>query len=569
MKILIKKHARIITIIVLILIAGLLRFTYLDRIPTAITGDELVYALTTKSVVLTGHDITGTWNPLSVFLFHYPPSERQAELPYFMELPFAGLLPFSLFAVRLPFALFSIGIVLLLFGITEKIVGKREALAVGLVSAVNPWLIFIGRTGYESTLAAFFYLLGLYLLITLRKNTILWTIPVFFLAFYSYIGTKLIFLPLVLLFCAFAARRNPKDKKYYAMLILSAILLTLFFVFSLYTSSKGQSRMSEILMPDWRKISSQVDEARRVTLPNRFTTLFINKWTLFMQILAERFFRIFSTQYLFLHGDQFFSIWKHGFFYIIDFFFLAIGIGTVFSHGSSIGILVFGSVILSTFVHVFNTTNGDFSPHVALMFPFMLLTIGAGITWCVNLFPKKIRSIGIFLVFMLYLYSIGNFITIYFFQHPLEGSSDFPVRLLTRYLQIAKRGNKQIIVYTNRASDIVKKYVFYTNTLNLKTIPVFHAIQSGNPIAFDGILFGSCDVNPVPINTIAVYDAICDPKINGQHIDIIRLTDGGPLYRIVNDDICRTTIKTSQMTLDDLRIFSMTDKRFCAVYTRN
>ena len=71
-----------IILIAIILLAAFLRFFWLDRIPNAVSGDELTYIFTAKSMFLSGSDITHTWSPLSIFAFRYPPGEVQAELVF-------------------------------------------------------------------------------------------------------------------------------------------------------------------------------------------------------------------------------------------------------------------------------------------------------------------------------------------------------------------------------------------------------------------------------------------------------------------------------------------------------
>lgn len=142
---LLEKH---IVLIIIVVLASVFRFIHLDKIPAAITGDELLYAITAKSIYLTGHDISGTWNPLSAFAFQYPPGEHQAELPYVIHLPFSGPFPFSLLMSKLPFAFLSIGIVILLYKIAEVLFGTKVAQCTGFIAAINPWLKVMGRTGY-------------------------------------------------------------------------------------------------------------------------------------------------------------------------------------------------------------------------------------------------------------------------------------------------------------------------------------------------------------------------------------------------------------------------------------
>lgn len=95
-------------LIIILIITILTRFYLLDRIPIGISGDELLYAVEAKAIFLTGHDIGGTWNPLSAFIFHYPPNEHQAELPYFIQFLFSSWQHFSLFAIKFPLSLIHI-----------------------------------------------------------------------------------------------------------------------------------------------------------------------------------------------------------------------------------------------------------------------------------------------------------------------------------------------------------------------------------------------------------------------------------------------------------------------------
>lgn len=60
-------------IIFIVVISSVLRLTYLDRIPTAIGQDEIDYQLTSKSIAISGKDISGTISPIDILQFHYPP----------------------------------------------------------------------------------------------------------------------------------------------------------------------------------------------------------------------------------------------------------------------------------------------------------------------------------------------------------------------------------------------------------------------------------------------------------------------------------------------------------------
>jgi 4-amino-4-deoxy-L-arabinose transferase-like glycosyltransferase len=391
-----------IPIVGIILLSAVFRFVYLDRIPTAVSGDELLYAITAKSIYLTGHDITGTWNPLSVFLFRYPPNEQQAELPYFIHLLFSAPFPFSLFLAKLPFALLSVGIVLLLYGIAKKLFRKSVAVATGLIAAVNPWLVVMGRTGYESTPTTFFYLLAIWTLLSANSWGILWSLIPFMLAFYSYIGTKLIFIPFIILAVILTYR---KQKQYafrpYFILILSCIVFTAGYLILLKTSSTG-SRISELLLPSSTAVAAQVNEIRKISIQSPLLPFLVNKYTAFFQIIFSKLFRIFSPTYLFLEGDQFFLPVRQSFFYYVDFLFMIWGALSLFNKKRKYFIILTGFILIGTLPHLLHVTMGDFSGHLALMFPFMVLLIGAGVADCIDHLRGRLRPIALGFISLIY-----------------------------------------------------------------------------------------------------------------------------------------------------------------------
>lgn len=141
--------------------------------------------------------MTGDWSPISLT----PVTDEfpQAELPYLIVAPFIGALPLSLEFSKIPYVITGVCFVLLLFLIAKKLFGKNEALIVGLAAAINPWSLFFSRTAYEAPLAIFFYLFSFYLLLIAKGRYILAIFIPMFIGFYSYMGTKLLFLPFIMI----------------------------------------------------------------------------------------------------------------------------------------------------------------------------------------------------------------------------------------------------------------------------------------------------------------------------------------------------------------------------------
>ncbi len=559
-----------IPIIGIVLLSVIFRFVYVDRIPTAISGDELHYALTAKSIWLTGHDITGTWNPLSIFLFRYPPNEQQAELPYFLHLPFSGPFPFSLFLTKLPFALLSIGIVILLYDIARKLFGRTAGLITGLIAAVNPWFVVMGRTGYESTPATFFYILALWVLLSAKSWNILWSFIPLALAFYSYIGTKLIFIPFVILTVALTYRNGKHNSfKPYGVLILSCTVLTAGYLLLLKASPAG-GRIAELLLPSSPVVASHVNEIRKSFIQSPLLSLFVNKYTVYTQILFTKLFRIFSPSYMFLEGDQFFLPARQSFFYYADFLFIILGALAVYCKKRTYFFILTGFILIGTLPHLLHVTQGDFSGHLTLIFPFLILMTGAGIAACIDTLKGKSRSIALGIAVLVYTLNIANFAFVYFFQYPLAGSADFPMRILARYLTLAKNKNIPITIYSTRNGDFFTKYLFYSNVMDRQTMTDIRRADTRLPFSFNGIHFTDCNAKKqAPQGEVSIYDATCNIKPAGVNTYISKLTDGGILYTIVNDPVCsrrELNAYPTGITVTDLSVERLPELRFCTVY---
>ncbi|OGH07539.1 MAG: hypothetical protein A2W22_06350 [Candidatus Levybacteria bacterium RBG_16_35_11] len=565
-------------LIIIILVASILRFFWLDKIPNAIGGDELVYVLTAKSIFLRWSDLTGVWNPFSIFAFQYPPGEAQAELPYFLLTPFVGFANFSLLTSRVLYAILSILSVLVIYLISDKLFSKKVAIFAGFIAAINPWFIYIGRTNYEVVPAVFFFLLSFYSLLLFKGWKILISIPFLFFAFYSYIGTKLIFLPFVFIaiLYSFIFINKRKYLKQYLIVFFLSLILVLFFAFSVKTSSVGE-RSAEIFLPTDPYVSNQVDLLKHASIQTPFIVFFQNKANLYVKLIFTKLIDSFSFNYLFLRGDSFFNI-NYGFFYIIDVVFLILGLVFAFSKKKKAFILLTIFILLGALPQVFyspplGNALENFAPHLALIFPFLIIFIGVGLAGFFELLRgRKIFYYVLGFISFIYFFSVLGFFYLYFFQFPLQGNFDFHVRLMSKYVKLASKDNELIIIYSPKFKDEFKKYLFYSNSLNGQTIDqIATLINSEDRIKLNNIEFWGCNntIDPSKTDKVIVYDYICGslPK-EKKHLTIPRLLDGGESYRIYNDQLClgiklRGFPRTS---VSDFSIEEMSTKKFCETF---
>jgi len=560
-------------LILVILLAIILRFVFLDKVPNAIGGDEMTYVLNAKVSVLTGHDIFGSWSPLQSFLFQYPKGEAQAELPYLLYAPIVGLLPLSLLAAHLTNAILAVLLVIFIYLVAKELLGEKAGLFAAFLASINPWLIYIGRTAYEATPAMLFYFISLFIVLRAKGWRILLAFPFLLLAFYSYIATKLIFLPFVLIviiYCYFLNKK--KFLKQYLVLFSLCILLVLFYIVSLQLNP-ATVRLSKLLTPNSPGISDQVNLFRETTITNPFTNLLTNKYTIFVNIIFTKTLKTFATDYLFVSGDEFFSIFRHGLFYYIDSIFILLGTLFVFSKKRILFVFLSILILIGVIPQVFYTADvSSFSPHSTLMYPFLLILGGAGIWEIINLLKNKNYKIfSLAIILFLYLISVANFANIYFYWFPLQGYFDFSQRIVSSYAFRSETVQK-VTIYSNTSFNLFKKYLFYENLYNKNTASIIRENFNKQNYYLGNVTFKSCNIpaNFKDKNNLILLDVNCGEKpIDIPNLAVARLSDGGESFKIYNDKICkniRLNRYPSNLKLSDFNIESLTNQNFCKTF---
>ena len=552
----------------ILLLALFLRGIFLDRVPVAISGDEMIYSFIAKFILLTGSDISGTWNPLSIFLFQYPLGAfPQAELPYFLSFFSFG----SLFLSKLPHVIFSVGIIYALYLLTKQLFTEKTALWVAFLACINPWLIVIGRTGYEMNLAMFFYILGFYLLLKAKSTLqLVITFAVFLLGFYSYIGTKLIFLPVILLGVGYVYWENKKEvgKKHVLFVGASILVVGLYGAILLSTST---SRVGEIFLPTHESVSKTVGVQRQNSVPSPLSLVMGNKLVVYTDILLKKTAAVLSPEYLFMNGDQFYGIQSYGLFHVVDGIGILVGMWFLFSRYPKKGWVLVGLILLSIVPQLFHKNPDNFSPHNTLLIPFLLIVAGVGISEFQTLLKGKQQKLFSLSLLLLYTFFIAKFSYVYFTRYPLLGGSDLPLRVMAAYVQKAQEQNKKIVVFSNNAEDVYKKYLFYSNKLNNETVVEIRQSFEEKKYTLGEVTIMSCDLNFTPdTTTIYIAQSECgSPQTTQDSMVISRLVDGGAVYRIYNDPFCNYDLLQgyiSTKSFSQLNVEALSLEEMCTQY---
>lgn len=563
----------------IIIIALVLRTLWLDKIPTGITGDELDYVMNAKAVFFTGKDITGSWSPFSLTT---PPNEiPKAELPYLVMAPFIGSTNFSLFTARLPYAFISIAFVIIIYLISYKLFSEKVAFISGLAMAINPWSVYFGRTAYDTPLAVFFYFLAFYVLLIAKKWYILLAFPFLFLAFFSYIGTKVIFLPFtaIIIFFAWKIINKKGFTKQYIILFLLSLTTVLFFLL-LLQNQRVHLRTQDLASPYNPKISNLVNTERQLSIQTPLTNIISNRFVVFVKDSINTYTGAFSPGLLFLYGENtpFISLWYHGLFYYLDFVFLILGLSFLFKNNKTLWVFFASLIFISPLPAVASTVGLSYSIRSSLLFPILVLIISFGIWRVINIKKNKLYKVSIS-GFLILSYSIllANFLYLYFFRHPIfnSDSSGLSGRIISKYIQLAKTHNEKVTVIESSnlgGSSTFKQYLFYTNGYNKFSAKSIKELIRSNSLNYDNLKIASCPNKQFPEGSIIISESsIRCPMLpkDSKELIIPRLSDGGAIYTIFNDSLCsKYKLKPypQNITLSDFEIDKLSEKKFCETF---
>jgi 4-amino-4-deoxy-L-arabinose transferase-like glycosyltransferase len=572
-KIIVFKNYKIILFISLILcIALFTRLILLDRIPTGMSDDELLYPLQSRSFSYTGKDLTEQWSTLSL---SKPPAgiiSAYGRVPYIMFSPYFANVHLSMFTSRLPYALLGGFFILVMFLICSKLFSTKVGLIVGLLVAVNPWSIFFSRTAYESPIAMYFAFLMFALLLYLRSWKILFAFPFYILSFYSYLGTNII-LPLfttIIVFYSWIINKK-KSTKYYVLFIVLAFLILLFYAIHL-PNDIGGGRTSELLNPNLPTIVSDVNWNRRESVQTPVMDLFINKYENSARIFINQYLEAFSPTYLFSTGEGAarYTLWSHGTFYVIDAIFLIFGFILLLKHKRKEALLLLSILLISPIPSALHYGDSQYALRSSFMFPTLLILIGYGIYSFINKFNNKL--IPIVLISVVYIIFITNFGYQYIFRNPIYNYDSFGIsgRIFAKYIQFANHyGYKAQALENGPNIGLFRQYLFFNSRYTKDNHSFIASLFLKNTINIDNITFTGCkNINlNKSIITIIPFNLKCtNKKISRNIISIANYTDNQPIYLIYNDQVCKKynlLPYLNNLQLKDFDIEKLNVETFC------
>lgn len=291
-------------ILALILIIGLtLRVWNLSNNPPGLTWDEAALGYNAYSITQTLRDEYGNFLPLTLVSF----GDYKPALYAYLIIPFVLALGLTEVAVRIPSVIAGLGIIIISFLLIKELFKEKSlALSVAFFAAISPMAIQFSRAAWESNVAVFLNLLGLYLFFKALKKAPFY-IPSaisFSLSMLCYQGSK-IYVP-ILLFGLFIFYRNSVrySKSFFAGLILVSLTITLVYASTFFLGQSDRLAVQNFFA--YKRLDEKVETIVREDghdTSSAYFQILHGEWWSYFSGITERYLIYFSPKTLFIEGD--------------------------------------------------------------------------------------------------------------------------------------------------------------------------------------------------------------------------------------------------------------------------
>ena len=485
-------------LILILLLALFMRTWNLNQAPASLYWDEMDVGYQAYSLLKTGKDYFGSFNPLVTHSF----ADFRAPLLIYSTIPFVAILGLNSISVRLPAAIFGTISVLLIYILTLQLFNNRKtALIAALLTALAPWNIHYSRMAFEATLMLSLFLTGLTSFLRgLTKPKWFIASSIFFgLSLFAYNTAKL-FVPLILLVLVFLYLRTKQFKK---NLLIPTLIFGLIYMGSLYGTVflNGGQRFSEVSVFTDPQIVSQIDRIRYdsgVSYAPSIETgqgvrfldkILYNKVTYVLDIVARNYLQAFSTHFLYLEGDPNLrhSTSKTGEFYPIEILTIFAGLivlvlGLKKHRKSSLLLLIW--ILIAPLSAVVTRDGGTHASRLFFLFPALTLTSALGFTSILENSPKKLKYVLPVLISAIWLFNVAFFFNFYFGYYQITGAKSFQYGFNEAVAEAMESKKKyEYVIIDDRRDSALMNYLFMTNydphsfQSNLKSLD-FELLQS-------------------------------------------------------------------------------------------
>ena len=465
------KNKKLFLFIFIALVTFLLRFYQLNKFPVALNWDEISHGYNAYSLLKTGKDQWSTSWPIFNFRAY---GDYPTTLNMYLSMPFIYFLGLNEWSIRIVSSLCGFGLVIVAYFLGQEIFkNKNKSLLLMFLVAVSPWTFFPSRGVFQSTVAQFFFSIGILFLIKAIKKIKFLPLGIFFfsLSTYAYHNTKIVVPILILIYFLIFLFKRFKETllKHKKTFIISFLILSVLIIPQIINifNKDAQARSRWVFVINPASIN-QIENNRNTYLGNPLVAkLKYNRVALFTTTVAKNYLDFINPKILFFNSTQNFqfNIPGEGVLYSVCLPFFYIGLIILvlkFFKKDKLSIFLIFWFLVGLVPAV--VTTGDFPiirAMTVLPLPQIFITLGLFKTLDI-LKNKKIKNI--FIILFLGILSIQSFkyFKNYFTDYTTNFSSSwqYGYKEVVNYIK-ENYPNYDQVIFTKKYGEAHEFVLFY------------------------------------------------------------------------------------------------------------
>lgn len=453
-------------LVVIVLIAGFLRFYQLGQIPPALTWDEVAWGYNAYTLGIDGKDEFGRFLPydyLESFGDFKPPVYAYLDI---LPIKFFGL---TEFAVRFPSAFFGTLTVLIVYLLVQELfpsIEKKKRIYLGLTTAgilaVSPWHIMLSRAAFEANVATFLVITAVWLFlrsINGHKWNILLSAIFFVIPIYTF-NTPRVVVPILVLVLTvgFYKKLWHMKKQVICAAIVGILLLAPTVRFLL--SPQANLRFREVNIFSNLDVIERSNQEIQNTNNQAYSKVLYNRRLEYAVEYLRHYFDHLNPHYLFIQGDvnPKFSTQDVGQLYLFDLPFFLIGLLALFKKREGYWWLI----PLWILIGIIPAATARETPHALrteITIPMMQLIVSYGIVSFIQLIPKKKQVLVGGILGILLAINVFYFVYNYFTYYSDEYASEWQYGYKQTIDYVKKNQNNYSSIYVS--PTLGRPYIYY------------------------------------------------------------------------------------------------------------
>lgn len=463
---------RYLILLLIVLLAGFSRFYKITTLPPSLYSDEVDIGYQAQTFNQNHTDYFGNRFPVDFHSF----ADWQPSLGIYLTSFLQKITGNYELSVRLPSAMFGVSSVIMLYLITGSLLPS-------FLLSISPWAIHYSRTGFAVSGMIFFILTGIYFwqrYIKDKKLTSLLFSTLFFCLSPYFYSTAKLFLPIIFI-VIFIVWFDEIKRINLSKIILAGIFCSLLLTPMLIDTIQGKAgfRFSYIgiftephreqVTDNLRYQDARTDHPDEIGISTSLTSkMFHNKYELIGERFIKNYISAFSTNFLFISGDdnQRHGFGGHGLLYLLDGILIVIGIFYKRSKLSNFFLLLlFLSPIPSSL------TRDSLGPHATrliLMLPSLIYFSAQGILSITKKFPRLLV-----ITITVYILSFITF-THYYYYHYSQDSAIVWHTGMKEAVLAAKETDGRFVFFSDSYEPFLPFFLFY----NQYQLPTNNSIEN-------------------------------------------------------------------------------------------